>query len=132
MSVGKRNFELSRDYGTFDAWWRANKTFAPHPDLLPRDGVVITVDENPMAMGFMYHTDSKVCEFRFFIVNPEVRRKERGDVINELLGSTKIWAKHYNYRVIFTDTNKRSFANKLRENGFVNGDDNNYHFFYEV
>ena len=130
IDLSRRRFNFEKDYDTVKAWWKAHGADIPKPEYLSETGLIIDVDKNPVAAGFLYRTDSAFCLFKWFVVNPEASREARDKALNYLVKSAVEWCKQAGYRAIYSSTNVRKMINRFEDAGFVQADRRVTHMFY--
>lgn len=119
-----------KDYEIYKEWWEYFKSKPPHPRYLPETGLVIEVNNIPVCLGFLYHTDSKICMFEHYICNPKAEKELRDKGLNYLIDSVIEWKNKSEYDMIYTSINNKKFISRLEERGFLKGDDRQTHMFY--
>lgn len=59
--------------------WRNIWGWAPaNPESLPKNGIIIEEDGNPLLVGYIYRTDSNVAFLTGLAANPEMSPLKRG------------------------------------------------------
>lgn len=127
-----RAFKLSEDYVMMESWWNAHGSFPPKTEHLPSTGIVIEAGSKPVCAGFLYRTDSKICVFEFVVSDPLANKQIRDSALTQLIRSAKEWAKNESFSLIYTSVNLAKYINRLKEEGFIQADNNMVHLFYEV
>ena len=128
----RRPFNFLNDYDIVGQWWEKHGSLIPQSRYLPKDGIVIEIDGEMAAAGFMYRTDSVICIFEWFVVNPDLEKEDRDKALDYLVESAIEWKDVNNYEVIYTSTNVGKFIKRLQGNGFLKVEDGNSHLFYGV
>jgi hypothetical protein len=139
MSAGKktltniRAFNLSEDYVTMGAWWRAHESYPPKPEHLTEFGYVIELAGEPVAAFFMYPMGtSKICYLGFPVLSFRCPRDMRPTIIEKMLGAANIWAQQRGFDIVYISIGKVPFIEKMKEFGFIEADKGNSHMFLEV
>jgi len=130
--VEARKFDLSSDYDILFKWWRAHGSFPPKPEHLSPNGIVVEVDGIPVAAGFLYRTDSKICVFEFVVSDPEASKVNRHNALKTLIKIIQEVAKDLGYTLIYTSINIEAYIRKLKDAGFIEADRNQVHMFYKI
>ena len=98
-----RNVEL-KDYEKINQWWELSQYKKPTMSLLPNNGLggLIIEKEKPIAVAYIYMTNSKIAYIDFLVSDPTYREEDRYDIIMLLisasidhaceLGCDKVWA----------------------------------------
>lgn len=127
-----RFFDLEKDYAMVSSWWKAHGSALMKPEHLPRTGIITEVEKQPVASGFLYHTDSKICVFEYIVVNPRANKAARNCALDALLEAVIYWAKHHGYTLIYNSTSVERFIKRLGDKGFMALNKNQTHMFCEV
>ena len=132
MKTNTRGFNLITDYDMLTKWWNAHGSKPPKPEHLSSTGIIEEVNDKPVAAGFVYKTDSKICVFEFVVCDPKAEKEERDIALNNLIKSVIIWTKSNNYSLIYNSVKHKKYISRLEEQGFIKVDENQTHLFYEV
>jgi hypothetical protein len=109
----------SSDLAILADWWGFyHKTEYP-VDLLSDIGIAVTRNGEPVAAGFLYETNSKMCFSDFCIVNPELPKKERDLAIKTLMYGIVRLAGVRGYKAIFVHARIPKLKARLSDFGFV-------------
>jgi hypothetical protein len=134
MSAGNkvraRKVDLSTDYDTIALWWKKHGSYAPMRDHLPPIGIMVEKDREPICVGFLYNTDSKICVIEFIICDPEAEKELRDIALNHLIKTLRDIALELEYTAIYNSTGIKKFIGRLKEQGFKEADKNQTHMFY--
>ena len=99
---------------------------------MPQTGVIVEVDEEPVACGFLYKTDSLLCIFEWMIANPSAPKQKRNDGIEYLIEFSKFWAIENGFKLIYTSTGVSKFINRMVDHGYIAADSSQTHLFFKV
>ena len=132
VELSRRRFNFEKDYATVKAWWNAHGSNIPAPEYLSETGLIIDVDKNPVAAGFLYRTDSAFCLFKWFVVNPDASKEARDKALSYLIESAVAWCNQAGFKAIYTSTNVQKMIKRLEKAEFVQADKNITHLFYGV
>ena len=75
------------DYSIIDSWYKQYGESKPKSSILPLNGLggfVIEKDEKPIAVIYLYITNSSMGYFDFLISDPNYKEKDRFEIIMEL------------------------------------------------
>ena len=90
------------DYKEICGWWQA-QGWPPIPlSDLPNTGVIVHVNGEPSAAGFLYKTDSSFCVLEFIVGNPKADKAYRRRGIDVLLEALLTKAKTAGYTRVFS------------------------------
>ena len=102
-NINIRKIELE-DYEYINKWWVEQGFDALHTDVLPMDGLggIIIEKEKPIAVAYLYLTNSKMGYVDNLIADPNYKSKDRFDIILKLMmacikmakkaGCLEVWA----------------------------------------
>lgn len=79
------DFDSVTHYETFLGWAEGHSFSALPLEALPTTGVVARIGEKPVAMGFLYQTDSAIGWLEWIMVDPQVRGPARDEAINGVI-----------------------------------------------
>ena len=84
-------------------WWEKWPDWvAPADDFLPETGVVVESNSKPVAIGFIYLTNAKVCLLEWIISDPEYRENDRQTLIELLITGAENMVKELGYKYMFS------------------------------
>lgn len=116
------------DYNTLCEWWKFWRFTPPIIQMLPDDGlggIMITdEDDNPLAAGFIYDTNSYICWIEYIVANPKVSKELRREGVDELLNKLKYLCKEKNYLLAFSSIRNPSLLERYKECGWQLGTQN--------
>jgi len=75
------------DYKQIDAWYKKRGELRPKMILLPNDGLggfIVEKNEKPVAVIYLYLTNSKMGYFDFLMSDPDYKEKDRPNIIMSL------------------------------------------------
>lgn len=77
-----RNIEM-KDYDIINNWWESSPYEKPPLFVLPNNGLggIIVEKEKPIAVGYIYMTNSKIAYIDYIVSNPNYKAKDRYDAI---------------------------------------------------
>lgn len=106
-------------YETAVSWWVAHK-WAPVPEsALPTIGLVSFADGEPVAVAWLYQTDSTFSILEWMVSNPDYKNKEmRGKAIDSLIFALVNAAKNLGFTHIYTSTKAGKYMKRLQDQGF--------------
>ena len=102
------NFRSLReeDYEIICEWWRwwwKDKTI--EKDILPDDGkggFILEKNNEPIACGFLYLTNSKTSFLGWVVSNPKYKQKDRKEIIKLLIHNMEEFSRELGYKYIIT------------------------------
>ena len=130
--VKRSRFKIDEHYAILQEWWRGYEAFAPKIEHLPETGILVSVNDKPVAAGFLYKTDSSICIFEFMVSDPKSSKEDKEKAVDHLIISAKEWAEKSGFNMVYTSTGIERFVKRLEDNGFIKTDTNQTHCFYEV
>lgn len=123
MEFKVRPFDPDKDYIMLCYWWRSYGWPEMPIDHLPENGFICEVDNKPIASGFVYKTDSKICWFEWVLADKQSDRETRAKAIAILIESVQNWTKEQGFKTIFTSVEHSGLIDKLKKQGFVSSDE---------
>lgn len=99
-------------------WWAVHREDDFYPGLLSDMGVMVEGDERE-AVGFLYVTNSIRCFADFCIVNPALKRAERGEAIEIMMDGLINLAAKQGFKVMEINVKNRSLMKRCKTKGFV-------------
>ena len=117
--VSYRKFDFNRDYDTILSWWEKHCGFAPKPDHLSQNGIIVEANGMPICAGFLYQTDSAICVFEFVVCNPDAPKSAREEGLKALITAIQCSAYAMGYKLIYTSINIQAYIRKLKNAGFI-------------
>ncbi len=130
--INIRYFNLAKDYGMIASWWKAHGSDLIAPKFLPPTGIITEIENQAIAAGFLYRTDSGICVFEFVVVNPKAVKAHRGPAVDALIEAAEYWAKQNGFGLICTWTGVETYISRLQKKAFKKADKNQTHMFREV
>lgn len=116
-----RPYEPS-DYNTAVAWWTEHKWFVVPSACLPPNGFVAEDAGKPVAMIWLYSTDSAVRFPEWLVADPASDRAVRRSAIDLLLQTIDEQARSNGGQCLFMFTRHPRLSEALRANGFTEGE----------
>jgi hypothetical protein len=115
-------FYNDSDYETICDWWES-WGWNPFPkEFLPKTGVVIEYQGQPICAGFVYKTDSLVAWGENYILNKDCPKEARSGCIPRLIDEMCEQAIKMGASVLMSSVENKSLIRKLEEKGFQIGD----------
>ena len=127
-----RYFSYEKDYAMIAAWWEAHGSKMMKPQHLPRTGIIIDINGQPVSAGFLYRTDSELCAFEFFVYDPNADKAVRNTALNALIDAAVSWAKDNGFSLVYLSTGIQKLTRRLQAKGFLQIDTGQSHMFREV
>lgn len=116
-------FEIDKHYKTLMHWWKKHNWPEIPQDALPKTGfVAVNPDGKPVAMGFLYQTDSVMGVCEWFTRNPDMDPGIGRIGIDWVIGGIQGAMKALGIRTLFTSTNNEKLMTRLESFGFFRTD----------
>ena len=64
-------FDANAHYSDYADWWLERKKTPPPVSLLPKTGIVVTLNGEAIAASFVYLANSELCQIGFTAANPK-------------------------------------------------------------
>jgi len=105
-------------YSLLEEWWRKQKKTPPAPEMLSDTGIVVC-DEIPLAMGFMYFSNSGLGQLGFVCANPEIGPRRKLTALLFLIETgMKVFAQSKGIKYVHTYSDEPGLTKAYVANGF--------------
>ena len=117
--INVRKIELE-DYEYINKWWVEQGFDAPSRDILPMDGLggIIIEKDKPIAVAYLYLTNSKMGYMDNLIADPKYVSKDRFDIIIRLMGACEKMAKESGCLEVWAMSNNRGILQRCKALGY--------------
>lgn len=123
-----RIFEKENDYEIVSGWWQGHGFPVIPAAVLPKLGVVMSIDGVDAAAGWLYMDNSVgVSMLEWLVTNPENKPRDSLVAIREIISFLKDRAVAMDYGVMLTTCKQPSLIKVLERNGFTRTDEGMYH-----
>lgn len=123
----------AEDYDMLASWWAAQKFPVIPWEALPQIGVLIGDENEPLAAGWLYQTDSCIAWIEWVVANPKPQdRKLRSLAIDAVISALTTQAKEIGAKMIFTSNKHARLGKRFKDQGFQHTDSGVNHFLREV
>jgi hypothetical protein len=116
-----------KDWDTISSWWKDwGWEEIPAKDFLPNNGtggLIVEVDEKPVASIFMYTSNSKLVWLGWPLSDKNYK-ENREEALNLLIKGCEYVCKSQGYKYLMFLGDNMNFINKLKKLGFTNHDKN--------
>lgn len=113
-----KDYELLR--GMWDSWKRnVHKNSFPMEEFLPKTGVIVELEGDVLAFGFLYKTDSAFCLFEWISVNKAASREDRDKALDLLTETISKIARDEGFGVLFNTCVSDHLVKRLEKHDFV-------------
>lgn len=111
-------------YPILAKWWNDHDWPAIPQDALPKTGIVITNEENPIVAGFLYKTDSTMAWMEYIVADAKSDKMIRSEALDMLIDCLLFIAKENGFKTVFTSSVHPSLIARKQKHGFIVGDTN--------
>lgn len=125
-------FDRKVDYQIISKWWKDQNWPIVPLENLPTYGLMVWLDEVPLAAGFIYQTDSSMALLEWIVSNPEVAHELRGQALDILLDDLCFMAKKLGFKQLFTMAKNERLIEREKSHGFLKTDDQMIHLIKEL
>jgi len=117
--INVRKIELE-DYEYINKWWVEQGFRALDKSILPMDGLggIIIEKNKPIAVGYLYLTNSKMGYIDNLISNPKYVSKDRFNIILELMAACKKMAEDVGCLDTWAITNNKGILKRCKKLGY--------------
>ena len=114
-----RKIELE-DYKYIDKWWVEQGFKALDKSILPMNGLggIIIEKNKPIAVGYLYLTNSKMGYIDNLIADPNYKSKDRFDIIVKLIQACRQMAEELGILDIWAITNSKGIFQRCENLGY--------------
>ena len=114
--INVRKIELE-DYEYINKWWIDQGFNHLNLEILPMKGLggLIVEKEKPIAVAYLYLTNSKMGYIDNLIANPKYISKDRFDIILELIAACAQMAKEVGCLDVWAVTNSKGIIKRCKE-----------------
>lgn len=128
MKLSVREIRES-DWDTMQDWWTKWNWPQMSKDLLPMNGcggLMVYKEQELIACGFLYLSNSKVAWLDWIVSNPEYRQKDRKEALSMLITSLEEVAKQQGYSIIISIARNNSLIETHKKLGYMVDDNPSY------
>ena len=117
--INIRKIEL-KDYEYIDKWWVEQGFKALDKSILPINGLggIIIEKNKPIAVGYLYLTNSKMGYIDNLIADPNYKSKDRFDIIIKLIQACRQMAKELGILDIWAITKSKGILQRCENLGY--------------
>ena len=117
--INIRKIEL-KDYEYIDKWWVEQGFKALDKSILPMNGLggIIIEKNKPIAVGYLYLTNSKMGYIDNLIADPNYKSKDRFDIIIKLIQACRQMAKELGILDIWAITKSKGILQRCENLGY--------------
>jgi len=121
------NYSHEKHYTQACLWWTDHGWPVLPMRLLPRSGRVVLAGGKPVAMAFLYQTDSGLSWMEYVLSDKSSPKEVRGKALDLLITSIESLSKSLGFEAVFTSIVHPGLINRLSLLGWVKGDTNMTH-----
>ena len=110
------------DWDTMQDWWNKWNWPIMSKDLLPMNGcggLMVYKENELIACGFLYLSNSKVAWLDWIVSNPEYRNDDRKQAISYLIECLEEVAKQQGYEIIISIARNKSLIETHKKLGYT-------------
>lgn len=125
----EKDHEILGEWLSFWGWPTMPK------EAFPKNGLVVIESDKPLAMGFIYLTDSSIGWVEWITANPKIGSAERTDALYILIDGLKNLAKQHERKVLFSSMDAEKtpgLVQKMVDCGFKVADSKMTNLFMEI
>lgn len=116
------------DYQEISKWWKEQNWPIIPVSSLSDCGFVVFDGDTKILAGWLYKTNSDIAWMEFIVGNPQVKGDKRNTAFDILFDTVIVFAKHHNFKHIFTSVQHEGLMKRLEKNGFNKTDSNMTNF----
>ena len=133
MSLQLRAYQAD-DYPHLAEWWQLWKWQVPPIELLSSTGLIVYDDQYPkgISAGWIYRTNSGWVLMECIVSDRRVQKDKRGKALALLIESLTHMARAMGGKVLWTSTDNKHMAKKLRDGKFIMANSGLQHFVVDL
>ena len=112
------------DYTKLASWWSAHKWPVLPEHYLPKTGIIVESNSNPICAGFLYRTDSAFAWLEFVVADPNSDKIERRQGLDLLVAALLDEAQKQGFSAVHTSAQHPSLIDRYVSHGFTVSDTN--------
>jgi len=117
-------YDESTHYEMLESWWKGHEWEPVNPQLLKPLGLVITIENQPVAAGFIYPiAGCGLALLEWVVSNPEAKPFCVVKGMKQLIDYTKDWCKDNDYQILLSACKNRGLLKLYQKNGFTKLDE---------
>jgi len=120
-----------KDYRELESWWISRGVTGASEDMLP-SGLVYEKEGKPIAMVFLYVTDSRVAFVEWLTTRPNLSIAEAREAGDALESALEVLAKDKGCIYILGWVREGMMVKEAIRNGYALGDSQVTHIFKEI
>lgn len=112
------------------SWWKQYKEWKVVPPLesLPPTGVVVTYEDKPVAMAWLYKTDGPAMWLHFLVSDRYAPREVRGAAVDHVIQTCAMMGKELGFTQLWACTQIKRSMKRYVDQGFIIADEKTTHF----
>jgi hypothetical protein len=118
-------------YSVAVEWWTFWKFPVPPLESLPSNMLCAYTEAGPVAIGFIYQTDSSIAWLEWIVASPKAAKEDRALAQEMILSSVKVLASALGFKLVFTSSRSQTL-NKRLEKKFTKTDECMTHFIWRA
>jgi hypothetical protein len=117
-------FEVGKHLTYVKAWWHSRQSVDFHERMLPDCGFVAYEQDRPVAMAFLFTTNSKIAILGWPVSDPESDKQVRDKALNEVFKTLHFLARQKGFEIAWTTSGIPALQKRYENLGYVVGDGN--------
>ena len=113
-------------------WWKGHGWPPIEYDKLPKIGIIVENNKNPLVAGFLYMTDTNMCMPHWIVANPEISLKELKPAMKTLFDAFEREALRADKPILWTSCGTRSVIAQFKRAGYNVGDSTAVHLLMDL
>ena len=111
-------YKPDKHYELLETWWRGYDWEPVPKDGLPPSGFVAYKEDQPLAAGFLYDTDSPWALIEWIVGNPESKKQDRRDAVDKVMEGLIVIAELKGKKYIHSVTRHKGLIKTYTKHGF--------------
>lgn len=122
----------AEEFPMIQSWWRLHHDNDFRPGFVPTAAYIVSVDGFPAGFFGMCPMTPDFSYFAFPMCNPGLPSNIRDIAIDFMIDCAKIWTAEAGLKVAYISIRGEKFLSRLREKGWIAGEDGCQHMFSMV
>lgn len=120
------------DLPLVQSWWRHHNGNHFDAEFIPPTAYIVTMGGIPSGFFSMHAMQCAVCYFGYPLVNPDLPKERRSEVVDYMIKCSKIWASKTGHKYVYISIRGEKMLSRLEQNGFISGEEGCQHMFCKV
>lgn len=117
-----KQFKIDEHYEILEGWWKKQDFTPISIPSLSQTGLIAYKDNQPLASGFLYDTDSAWALIEWIVGNPDSNKDDRREAVGQVIEGLIVFAELKGKKLIHTITKHENLMKTYVDHGFIKAD----------